>query len=210
MNVVRKYLEHRGMSFVPVILIILITLFGCTKSTQPPSTKLIRLKTVEYGKVNEEISIIVETAEPGVKIRSVTVLSDGEVQKLPIPSSNSSTITWKPTKPGKYTLEVVGYSLITGQEYKETKVIFVYDTSGPVIEYMRLIPPRPYKDEDVLLQVKVNGRNPLVRLIMEGAVSKDLEVPSGVSYIRLGTFNEEKITPFPWRQKYQTATMQQR
>jgi len=192
MRVVRKYLERRGMSFVPVILLILISLFGCTKSTQPPSTKLIRLKTVEYGKINEEISIIVETTEPGVKIRRVTVLSDGEVQKLPIPSSNSSTIKWKPTKPGKYTLEVVGYSLITGQEYKETKTIFVYDTSGFGIEYMRLIPPRPYKDEDVLLQVKVNGRNPLVKLIMEGAISKDLEIPSGVSYIRLGTFNEEK------------------
>ncbi|ODN30649.1 hypothetical protein [Fervidobacterium thailandense] len=190
MKVTRKFPEHTFVNFLFVL--ILIVLFGCAKSTQVPSTKLIRLKTVEYGRINEEISIIVETVEPGVKIKSVTVSSDGSVQKLSIPSSHPYIISWKPTKPGKYTVEVTGYSLITGQEYRETKTVFIYDTSGPIIEYMRLIPPRPYKNEDVLLQIKVGGRNPLVKLVVEGAVSKDLEIPSGVSYIPLGVFSEER------------------
>jgi len=188
-------MKNEAKKKILVIIIALFTitlLYNCSKPNNETTSKKIILKTPEYAKINEDITILVDVIEPGIRLKSLTAISLDKVEVLAIPSTYPYKFIWRPTKPGKYTIEVNGYSLTTGEDITEKKSVIIYDTSAPTIEDIKLIPIKPYKGEDVLLQVKVGSKNPIVKLIVEGSISHEIEAQSGINFIPLGRFNDDK------------------
>ena len=196
-EMIKHILSHfRGIKKQSMLsLIVLLLCFAmfliqsCSSPTTTTSKKIdLRLSTI--SKVGDSLSIAVEPTEPGIsKIELSISSSDTSINTLL--RSYPYHYNWIPDKPGEYTVETIGTSIVDGKQYKESSHVTVFDQLPPNIEDIKLIPERPYVGDEVLLQLKVGSKNPKVDLAVSGALSQDSTIKPGYTYLRLGNIEKE-------------------
>ncbi|MGC8819942.1 MAG: hypothetical protein ACP5PP_02360 [Fervidobacterium sp.] len=124
----------------------------------------------ENAVIDSAVNISIHTLEPGIKNLKLSVNSKDDSNVF-ILKEYPYAVSWNPKLPGIYTLKAEGFSINDGRWYSATSTITVYDKVPPYIEEIKLIPEKPYIGDQVLLQIKLDGRNPVVGVELAGRFS---------------------------------------
>lgn len=193
-----KFFKKRFANFfiIPFIILVLtaaVLLVSCSKATH--SNEKIAFIVPDVGKVNEDFIVHVEPLEPGVS-KIILTFESTDTNLTTELKSYPYKYSWKPQKPGVYNIKIQALSLLDGSRVSKEKRVTIYDVAPPVIEDVKIIPARPYQGDEVLLQIKVGSRNPIIKLITKGVVlgsssTNSFFVEPGYNYIRLGRLNSD-------------------
>lgn len=186
----RKFPIDMKYTYWCLILTVILLSFlqSCSKSIV--STKKLVLTSNEISKVGQNVSILVDPLEPGIsKILLSIESSDTKIDQ--VMKSYPYKFVWRPDNPGIYTILARGYSVVDGKVYTDQKKVFVYDTLPPYIESIKVIPERAYENDELLLQIKVGSKNPVIDLTASGIIvnstnTTNLKIKPGYNYLRLG------------------------
>lgn len=155
-----------------IVPIFILSIFYSCSASKPDELEnpKISITHPENAVVDSSINISVQTLEPGIKnIR--LVISSKDDSKAIILKEYPYETSWTPVLPGVYTLKAEGYSINDGKWYSAASTITVYDKVPPYIREVKLIPEKPYIGDQVLLQMKLDGKNPLVGVELNGKFS---------------------------------------
>ncbi len=147
--------------FLSISLVLIFVLIGSCGVKLQQVDPLV-LKVAQFGKINRPIGITVSPNTPGLD--NITVeISKEDYSEAYVLNKYPYTIEWKPTEPGIYTVRVSAFNLSNGSTIvKETKVT-VFDEGLDIVD-IRAIPSKIYTGDEVLLQIKVESKNPLIDL----------------------------------------------
>ncbi len=202
---VRNTKRHSMLILAFFLVFIATFLVQSCASPKVGSNKKIDLRLNMITKVGEPVSVTVEPTEPGIsKIELSISSSDTSISELL--RSYPYRYNWIPDKPGEYTVETIGTSIVDGKQYKESSHVTVFDQLPPNIEDIKLIPEKPYVGDEVLLQLKIGSKNPKVDLAVSGALSQESTIKPGYAYLRLGSItNEGNVELFINTKTYYTS-----
>ncbi len=163
---------HASVFFrIFIIFILVVLLVSCVaKKIDDSNDQKISISIPSVAVIGTPININVEPKEPGVSNIRVSISNSNYSEWISL-KTYPYTKTWIPREPGVYTVKAEGYSVTEGKWYTASSTLTVYDLVPPYLKDIKLIPEVPYVGDEVLLQLKLDGKNPFVDINVNGILS---------------------------------------